>query len=168
MTNRPKLPLCLLAAAVAATLPLTPLTPLTVAYAQTSTPARSDSGKFPPQTKFAGDGDHRHMMQQLGIRALRPGADPNRQDAFDEASADRYPLPELLVMKNGAKVMNARQLSDRPDAAGRPTGGRRTRLAAARSGRSVAENRPAFVEWVGRFIRGRPTRAARPGGRNKS
>ena len=62
-----------------------------------------------PQVKFTGDGDHRNMMEQLGIRALRPGADPNNPNTFDEANANRYPLPELLVMKNGTRVTNARQ-----------------------------------------------------------
>jgi lysophospholipase L1-like esterase len=71
--------------------------------------AQSDPGKFPPQVKFAGDGDHRNMMGQLGIRALRPGADPKDPNTFDEAGANKYPLPELLVMKNGGRVTNAGQ-----------------------------------------------------------
>ena len=71
--------------------------------------AQADAGRFPPQVMFKGDGDHRNMMEQLGIRALRPGADPRNQDAFDEANANRHPLPELLVMKDGRKVTNARQ-----------------------------------------------------------
>jgi lysophospholipase L1-like esterase len=49
------------------------------------------------------------MMDQLGIRALRPGANPNDQSTFDEATANPYPLPELMVLKNGAKVTKAGQ-----------------------------------------------------------
>ena len=62
---------------------------------------QSDPGRFTPPVKFTGNGDHRNMMEQLGIRALRPGANPNAQSTFDEATANRYALPELMVMKNG-------------------------------------------------------------------
>lgn len=71
--------------------------------------AQSDLSGFPAQVKFTGDGDHQNMMDQLGIKALRPGANPNDQSTFDEATANKYPLPELLVMKNGAKVTKAKQ-----------------------------------------------------------
>lgn len=74
-----------------------------------SAAAQPGPGAFPPQVKFKGDGDHRNMMEQLGIRALRPGADPNNPNTFDEAGANRYPLPELLVMKDGTRVSGARQ-----------------------------------------------------------
>lgn len=104
MTIHPGLPIRLLSAAfVAAALSLSSSLPLIVAAAQ------SGPGAFPSQVKFTGDGDHRNMLEQLGIKALRPGADPNNPDTFDEADADRYPLPELLVMKNGAKVTKAAQ-----------------------------------------------------------
>jgi lysophospholipase L1-like esterase len=102
-----KIPLRLLTAAVVVALPLSPVMLSTRAVGPTLT--QSDSGAFPPQVKFTGDGDHQNMMQQLGIKALRPGADPNNPNTFDEADANRYPLPELLVMKNGTKVINARQ-----------------------------------------------------------
>lgn len=72
-------------------------------------PAQDSPNRFPPQVKFTGKGDHQNMMDQLGIRALRPGANPNDQSTFDEATANPYPLPELLVMKNGAKVTKAGQ-----------------------------------------------------------
>jgi len=71
--------------------------------------AQSDLSKFPPQVKFTGDGDHQNMMDQLGIKALRPGANPKDQSTFDEAIANKYPLPELMVMKNGTKVTKAKQ-----------------------------------------------------------
>jgi lysophospholipase L1-like esterase len=55
--------------------------------------------------------DHRNMMDQLGITRLRPGADPNRQDTFDEATANPYAdsLPDALTMNDGAKVTRADQ-----------------------------------------------------------
>jgi lysophospholipase L1-like esterase len=71
--------------------------------------AQSDSKANSPQVKFTGDGDHKNMMEQLGIKALRPGANPNNQSTFDEATANPYPLPELMVMKNGTKVTKAKQ-----------------------------------------------------------
>jgi lysophospholipase L1-like esterase len=106
MSVHHKLPLRFLPAVVAA-LSLSTLVPLTPAVGQSA--AQSDLAKYPPQVKFTGDGDHRNMMEQLGIKALRPGADPKNPNTFDEANANKYPLPELLVMKNGKKVTNARQ-----------------------------------------------------------
>ena len=55
--------------------------------------------------------DHRNMMEQLGIKALRPGpsgraqpGDPNAAN-YDPAKANPYPdLPEVLTLKNGRKV----------------------------------------------------------------
>lgn len=52
------------------------------------------------------------MMDQLGIRALRPGPSgdekaPNHAN-YDESLANPYPdLPDILTLKNGAKVTTA-------------------------------------------------------------
>jgi hypothetical protein len=49
------------------------------------------------------------MMDQLGIKALRPGpsgneADPNHAN-YDESLANPYPnLPDVLTLKNGTRV----------------------------------------------------------------
>src|SRR5580765_5351543 len=54
--------------------------------------------------------DHRLMMELLGIKSLRPGANPNNPNAtnavnYDEAKANPYPtLPDPLVLKNGKRV----------------------------------------------------------------
>jgi hypothetical protein len=53
--------------------------------------------------------DHRNMMEQLGIRALRPGPSGNEQAPnhanYDEATANPFPvLPDVLTLKNGQKV----------------------------------------------------------------
>lgn len=59
------------------------------------------------------EADHKQMMEQLGIRALRPGPSgragaPNEAN-YDEAKANPYPvLPEALVLKNGKKVKSAK------------------------------------------------------------
>jgi hypothetical protein len=53
--------------------------------------------------------DHQHLMQQLGITALRPGPSGNEQAAnhanYDEALANPFPtLPPVLTLRNGRNV----------------------------------------------------------------
>jgi len=72
-------------------------------------PAQNTSGNYPPPVTFTAEQDHQSMMDQLGIKALRPGPSGNEQDAnhanYDESKANPYPhLPELLTLKNGQKV----------------------------------------------------------------
>jgi hypothetical protein len=58
---------------------------------------------------FTADQDHQNMMDQLGIKALRPGPsgdpkDPNHANT-DESLANPYPnLPDPLTLNNGQKV----------------------------------------------------------------
>jgi hypothetical protein len=57
--------------------------------------------------------DHRQMMEQLGITALRPGPSGNEQAPnhanYDEATANPFPtLPDPLVLRDGRRVSNAR------------------------------------------------------------
>lgn len=62
-----------------------------------------------PPVTFTAEQDHQNMMDQLGIKALRPGpsADekaPNHAN-YDERLANPYPdLPNVLTLKNGQKV----------------------------------------------------------------
>ncbi len=55
--------------------------------------------------------DHQNMMDQLGIKRMRPGANPNDPSTFDEANANRYlhTMPALLVMNDGSPVERADQ-----------------------------------------------------------
>lgn len=55
--------------------------------------------------------DHRNMMEQLGLKAMRRGANPNDQSTFSEATANPYKdtLPEVLRMKDGTRVTRAKQ-----------------------------------------------------------
>ncbi|HEV2473636.1 MAG TPA: hypothetical protein VGS41_13260 [Chthonomonadales bacterium] len=55
--------------------------------------------------------DHQNMMDQLGIKAIRPGPNPNSQSTFDEADANRYKhtMPDVLRMNDGTKVARASQ-----------------------------------------------------------
>jgi hypothetical protein len=53
--------------------------------------------------------DHKNMLEQLGIKALRPGPSgtetaPNHAN-YDEATANPFPkLPEVLTLKSGKRV----------------------------------------------------------------
>jgi hypothetical protein len=67
------------------------------------------TGKYPPPVEFTRDQDHQNMMDQLGIKALRPGPasspDAPNHANYDESLANPYPdLPDLLTLKNGKKV----------------------------------------------------------------
>src|SRR4051795_11388831 len=73
--------------------------------AQTS-PASSD---HPAPVTFTADQDHQNMMDQLGIKALRPGPSGNEKAAnhanYDESKANPYPnLPDPLTLNDGQKV----------------------------------------------------------------
>jgi hypothetical protein len=68
---------------------------------------------LPPPVNFTADQDHQNMMDQLGIKALRPGPSgsekaPNHAN-YDEAKANPFPhLPDALTLNNGAKVTTAK------------------------------------------------------------
>lgn len=67
----------------------------------------------PPPGKWTTAEDHRNMMEQLGIKALRPGPSGNEKAPdhanIDEAKANPYPdWPDTLKLKNGKKVTSAR------------------------------------------------------------
>ncbi len=56
--------------------------------------------------------DRQNMMDQLGIKALRPGPSGNENAAnhanYDAATANPFPnLPDVLTLKNGRKVTTA-------------------------------------------------------------
>ena len=59
--------------------------------------------------------DHASTMEKLGIKGLRRGPDPNNQTTFNEASANPYAstMPEVLTLRNGAKVTRAEQWPSR-------------------------------------------------------
>jgi hypothetical protein len=61
----------------------------------------------------ASEKDHQRMMDQLGIKEIRPGknGDANGPDPanYDESKADLYPsLPDPLVLNNGKRVTSAK------------------------------------------------------------
>jgi (4-O-methyl)-D-glucuronate---lignin esterase len=69
-----------------------------------------DSSAARPKTSTQID-DHQNMMDQLGIKSLRPGADPKNQDIFNEATANQFSstLPDVLTMNDGTTVTDPAQ-----------------------------------------------------------
>jgi len=71
--------------------------------------ARQSPSGLPEPKNWTTAEDHQNMMQQLGIKRLRPGPSgnetaPNHAN-YDEATANPFPdLPEVLTLKNGRKV----------------------------------------------------------------
>src|SRR5688500_1172236 len=75
-------------------------------------PAVQPPGPPPNPNAAATAADHKDMMEQLGIKALRPGPSGNESAPnhanYDEALANPYPnLPDPLILKNGRKVTSA-------------------------------------------------------------
>jgi hypothetical protein len=71
-----------------------------------------DSSKYPRIVTFTAQKDHDNMMQQLGIKKLRPGPSGNESAPnhanYDESLANPCPqLPDILTTKNGKKVISA-------------------------------------------------------------
>ena len=67
------------------------------------------SGNYPPLMQFTAEQDHQNMMDQLGIKSLRPGPSGNESAPnhanYDTSIANPYPdLPPLLTLRNGKKV----------------------------------------------------------------
>src|SRR6516164_8658370 len=66
-------------------------------------------GTLPEPKNWTAAEDHQNMMDQLGVKALRPGSSGNESAPnhanYDEATANPYPnLPDPLTLKNGKKV----------------------------------------------------------------
>src|SRR6266567_2023590 len=66
-------------------------------------------GQVPQPMNWTAAEDHRNMMDQLGIKALRPGPSGNESAPnhanYDEAKANPFPnLPDVLTLKSGKKV----------------------------------------------------------------
>lgn len=71
-----------------------------------------DSSKYPRLVIFTAQQDHANMMQQLGIKKLRPGPSGNESAPnhanYDESLANPCPqLPYILTTRNGKKVSTA-------------------------------------------------------------
>ena len=76
---------------------------------ETALAQNSPSAAPPPPVTFTSDEDHQNMMDQLGIKALRPGPSGNEKAPnhanYDESTANPYPnLPDPLTLNDGKKV----------------------------------------------------------------
>jgi hypothetical protein len=72
----------------------------------------------PPPVTFTAEQDHQNMMDQLGIKALRPGPSGNENAPnhanYDESKANPYPnLPDPLTLNDGQKVTTAEMWRDK-------------------------------------------------------
>jgi hypothetical protein len=90
------------------------LAPGTLMGAQPSSPSPADSAA--PKNWTAAE-DHQNMMEQLGIKSLRPGPSGNENAPnhanYDEAKANPFPdLPDVLTTKDGKKVTMPRMWWD--------------------------------------------------------
>ncbi len=79
---------------------------------QTSSPSSDAAHISTPAKDWTAAEDHQNMMEQLGIKALRPGPSGNESAPnhanYDETKANPFPnLPDLLTLKNGKKVKTA-------------------------------------------------------------
>src|SRR5205814_4177714 len=88
---------------------------LAAAFSLALAPVAAQQNPGSPEPKnWTATEDHRQMMEQLGIKSLRPGPSGNEQDPnhanYDEAKANPFPtLPNILTLKSGATVADARQ-----------------------------------------------------------
>ena len=74
--------------------------------------ARTGASGLPQPMNWTAEQDHQNMMDQLGIKALRPGPSGNESAPnhanYDESKANPFPnLPEVLTLNNGKKVATA-------------------------------------------------------------
>ena len=100
--------LCRLAAQTA------PATQAAPAAAQPASPPRFTPTPEMLAVQAASEKDHQRMMDLLGIKELRRGADGDAKSPFaanyDESKADVYPtLPDPLVLKNGKQVTTVKE-----------------------------------------------------------
>jgi hypothetical protein len=70
------------------------------------------SQSLPAPVTFTAEQDHQNMMDQLGIKALRPGPSGDERAAdhanYDESKANPFPnLPDALTLNDGQKVTTA-------------------------------------------------------------
>ncbi len=80
---------------------------LSVLFVLISAQMNAQQGKAP--VTFTAEQDHQNMMDQLGVKKLRPGPSgdekaPNHAN-YDESLANPFPnLPDVMTLKNGTKV----------------------------------------------------------------
>src|SRR5579862_8294449 len=83
-----------------------------IACAGSSAAQNSSQDSASPPVAFTADQDHQNMMDQLGIKALRPGPSGNEKAPnhanYDESRANPFPeIPDPLTASDGQKVTTA-------------------------------------------------------------
>jgi hypothetical protein len=81
-------------------------------------PAFAQNSAVPPPVTFTAEQDHQNMLNQLGIKALRPGPSGNEKAPnhanYDESAANPFPnIPDPLVMSDGQKVTTPEMWRDK-------------------------------------------------------
>src|SRR5438045_3630643 len=76
----------------------------------------ADASEPPAPVNWTAAQDHQNMMEQLGIKALRPGPSGNENAPnhanYDESKANPFSdLPDTLTLKSGKKVTSAEMWS---------------------------------------------------------
>jgi len=94
---------------VLAVLPVASLLPQQTPAPASAAPSGSDQ---PQPMNWTAAEDHQNMLDQLGIKALRPGPSGNENAPnhanYDESKANPFPnLPDVLTLSNGKKVTTA-------------------------------------------------------------
>src|SRR5689334_3625682 len=89
-----------------------PVLPVLVLNAYSTFAQSTASGNLPEPKNWTAAEDHQNMMNQLGIKALRPGPSGNESAPnhanYEEATANPFPiLPDALTLKSGKKVTTA-------------------------------------------------------------
>jgi hypothetical protein len=77
----------------------------------------ASTASMPPPVTFTAAQDHQNMMDQLGVKRLRPGPSGNEKAPdhanYDEAAANPYPhLPDALTLEKGQPVTTAKEWWD--------------------------------------------------------
>ncbi len=89
---------------------------LAVSAANAQQPAGGPT--LPEPKNWTAAQDHQQMMEQLGIKSLRPGPSGNEKDAnhanYDEEKANPFPkLPDVLTLESGRRVTTREQWTKR-------------------------------------------------------
>src|SRR6516225_9008568 len=88
------------------------LSAITFVFVASAQQSMIDSSKYPSPANFTAQQDHDNMMQQLGIKKLRPGPSGNESAPnhanYDESLANPCPvLPDILTSRYGQKITTA-------------------------------------------------------------
>src|SRR3954462_1301638 len=81
-------------------------------------PAQDAKPTDPAPLQLNAQQDHKLMLDALGIKTLRPGANGNNRQAanaanYDESKVNAFTLPDPLVCKDGTKVTTPEQWWDK-------------------------------------------------------